>query len=140
MAARTHGRYHHWDLHFSCAGTVASLMVGFKHHPNLKSNFEACSRAPRSAIWLLPLGDELDERPVSSSAIFQDPYRAVRGRFDLAHPDLASLTLLVLGFGLATLAAARLGVDRTYYQPVDRGFESELRQRIERIRNRLNDR
>ena len=33
-----------------------------------------------------------------------------------------------------------LGVDRTYYQPVDRGFESELRQRIERIRNRLNDR
>ena len=33
-----------------------------------------------------------------------------------------------------------LGVDRTYYEPVDRGFESELRQRIERIRNRLNDR
>ena len=33
-----------------------------------------------------------------------------------------------------------LGVDRTYYQPVDRGFESKLRQRIERIRNRLNDR
>ena len=87
MAARTHGRYHHWDLHFSCAGTVASLMVGFKHHPNLKSNFEACSRAPRSAIWLLPLGDKLDERAVSSSAVFQDPYRAVRGRFNLAHPE-----------------------------------------------------
>ena len=31
-----------------------------------------------------------------------------------------------------------LGVDRTYYQPVDRGFESELRQRIEKIKNQLN--
>lgn len=31
-----------------------------------------------------------------------------------------------------------LGVDRTYYQPVDRGFESELRQRIDKIKKRLN--
>ena len=31
-----------------------------------------------------------------------------------------------------------LGVDRTYYQPVDRGFEAELRQRIDKIKKRLN--
>ena len=31
-----------------------------------------------------------------------------------------------------------LGVDRIYYQPVDRGFESELRQRNENIKKRLN--
>lgn len=30
-----------------------------------------------------------------------------------------------------------LGVDRTYYQPVDRGFESELKQRLSTIRKRL---
>ena len=29
-----------------------------------------------------------------------------------------------------------LGVDRTYYEPVDRGFESEIRQRMEAIRER----
>ncbi len=30
-----------------------------------------------------------------------------------------------------------LGVDREYYQPVDRGFESELKQRLETIRTKL---
>ena len=30
-----------------------------------------------------------------------------------------------------------LGVDRVYYEPVDRGFESELRERVVRIRKRL---
>jgi len=29
-----------------------------------------------------------------------------------------------------------LGVDRTYYEPVDRGFEAEIRQRLETIRER----
>ncbi len=32
-----------------------------------------------------------------------------------------------------------LGVDRTYYDPVDRGFESELKQRLARIRAILSD-
>ena len=32
-----------------------------------------------------------------------------------------------------------LGVDRTYYQPVDRGFESELKQRLETIRKKLKE-
>eukprot|EP00966_Prymnesium_polylepis_P291674 6736646-Prymnesium_polylepis.1 len=36
-------------------------------------------------------------------------------RFDFAQPDLAALALLVAGFGLATLAAHALGVDRTYF-------------------------
>ena len=36
------------------------------------------------------------------------------------------------------VAQEYLGVDRTYYQPVDRGFESELRQRINKIKKRLN--
>lgn len=31
-----------------------------------------------------------------------------------------------------------LGVDRTYYEPVDRGFEAELKQRLESIRQKLN--
>jgi putative ATPase len=31
-----------------------------------------------------------------------------------------------------------LGIDRQYYRPTDRGFEAELQQRIERIRERLN--
>jgi putative ATPase len=30
-----------------------------------------------------------------------------------------------------------LGVDRTYYEPVDRGFEAELKQRLQTIRHRL---
>ena len=30
-----------------------------------------------------------------------------------------------------------LGVERLYYQPVDRGFEAELLQRLETIRARL---
>ena len=30
-----------------------------------------------------------------------------------------------------------LGVDRTYYEPVDRGFEAELKQRLEAIREKL---
>ena len=30
-----------------------------------------------------------------------------------------------------------LGVDREYYQPVDRGFESEIKQRLEAIRKKL---
>ncbi|TWT93151.1 replication-associated recombination protein A [Neorhodopirellula pilleata] len=30
-----------------------------------------------------------------------------------------------------------LGVDRQYYQPVDRGFESEMKQRLTKIRERL---
>jgi len=30
-----------------------------------------------------------------------------------------------------------LGVDRTYYEPVDRGFESDLQQRVEEIRKKL---
>lgn len=30
-----------------------------------------------------------------------------------------------------------LGVDRTYYQPVDRGFEKELQQRLQRIKQQL---
>ena len=30
-----------------------------------------------------------------------------------------------------------LGVEREYYQPVDRGFESELQKRLERIREKL---
>jgi putative ATPase len=30
-----------------------------------------------------------------------------------------------------------LGVDRSYYKPVDRGFESELQQRLEEIKKRL---
>ncbi|MGY8749285.1 MAG: replication-associated recombination protein A [Pirellulales bacterium] len=30
-----------------------------------------------------------------------------------------------------------LGVDRTYYQPVDRGFESEIKKRLELIREKL---
>jgi len=30
-----------------------------------------------------------------------------------------------------------LGVDRVYYQPVDRGFETELAQRLEKIRSQL---
>ena len=30
-----------------------------------------------------------------------------------------------------------LGVERLYYQPVDRGFETELLQRLETIRARL---
>ncbi len=30
-----------------------------------------------------------------------------------------------------------LGVDQQYYQPVDRGFESELLQRLEKIRQKL---
>ena len=30
-----------------------------------------------------------------------------------------------------------LGVDRVYYEPVDRGFESELKQRLETIRKKL---
>jgi putative ATPase len=32
-----------------------------------------------------------------------------------------------------------LGVDRTYYRPVDRGFEAELARRLEAIRARLRD-
>jgi len=36
-------------------------------------------------------------------------------RFDYSAPDVASLGMLVCGFGLATLAAHRLGVDRTYF-------------------------
>ncbi len=32
-----------------------------------------------------------------------------------------------------------LGVDRTYYQPVPRGFEAELQQRLEEIRQRLKE-
>jgi len=36
-------------------------------------------------------------------------------RFDYAQPDVVSLAMLVCGFGLATLAAHRLGVDRTYF-------------------------
>ena len=30
-----------------------------------------------------------------------------------------------------------LGVDRTYYEPVDRGFESELRERLAVLRGKL---
>ena len=30
-----------------------------------------------------------------------------------------------------------LGVDRLYYEPVDRGFEAELKQRLETIREKL---
>ena len=30
-----------------------------------------------------------------------------------------------------------LGVDREYYQPVDRGFEAELKQRLVTIREKL---
>jgi len=36
-------------------------------------------------------------------------------RFDYAQPDMTALALLGFGFGLATLAAHRLGVDRTYF-------------------------
>jgi putative ATPase len=32
-----------------------------------------------------------------------------------------------------------LGVDRTYYEPVDRGFEQELQQRLKRIREQLRE-
>jgi len=32
-----------------------------------------------------------------------------------------------------------LGVDRVYYEPVDRGFETELKQRLETIREKLAD-
>ncbi len=32
-----------------------------------------------------------------------------------------------------------LGVDRQYYEPVDRGFESEIRRRLEEIRERRSD-
>ena len=35
--------------------------------------------------------------------------------FDFSAPDVASLALLIGGFGLATLATSRLGVDRTYF-------------------------
>ena len=35
--------------------------------------------------------------------------------FDYAAPDLVSLGMLAGGFGLASLAASRLGVDRTYF-------------------------
>lgn len=35
--------------------------------------------------------------------------------FDYSKPDYIALGLLVSGFGLATLAASRLGVDRTYF-------------------------
>lgn len=31
-----------------------------------------------------------------------------------------------------------LGVNRTYYEPVDRGFEKELQLRLEKIKKRLN--
>ena len=31
-----------------------------------------------------------------------------------------------------------LGVDRQYYQPVDRGFEAELGKRLQAIRKKLN--
>ena len=34
---------------------------------------------------------------------------------DLSAPDYASLAMIVTGFGLATMAAAALGVDRTYF-------------------------
>ena len=34
---------------------------------------------------------------------------------DLRRPDYVSLALLAVGFGLASLAAYRLGVDRTYF-------------------------
>ncbi|MCP4477450.1 MAG: replication-associated recombination protein A, partial [Planctomycetaceae bacterium] len=30
-----------------------------------------------------------------------------------------------------------LGVDRSYYQPVDRGFESEIKKRLDLIREKL---
>ena len=33
-----------------------------------------------------------------------------------------------------------LGVERIYYQPVERGFEAELARRLELIRARLRDR
>ena len=45
-----------------------------------------------------------------SQAAFQ--YLAL---FDYAHPDALSLSMVLSGFGLATLAAHRLGVDRTYF-------------------------
>tara|TARA_R110002049_G_scaffold47902_3_gene138517 strand:- start:34796 stop:36118 length:1323 start_codon:yes stop_codon:yes gene_type:complete len=32
-----------------------------------------------------------------------------------------------------------LGVDRTYYEPVDRGYEAELKTRLQKIRKRLKD-
>ena len=32
-----------------------------------------------------------------------------------------------------------LGVDRTYYEPVDRGFEAELQTRLAEIKRRLKD-
>lgn len=32
-----------------------------------------------------------------------------------------------------------LGVERTYYEPVERGFEAELKQRVEQLRRRLKD-
>jgi putative ATPase len=32
-----------------------------------------------------------------------------------------------------------LGVDREYYQPVDRGFEAELAERLKTIRERLRE-
>ena len=35
--------------------------------------------------------------------------------FDFSQPDYAALALLSSGFGLATLAANRLGLDRTYF-------------------------
>ena len=35
--------------------------------------------------------------------------------FDFASPDYASLALIVVGFGLASMATAALGVDRTYF-------------------------
>ena len=35
------------------------------------------------------------------------------------------------------VAQEYLGVDRTYYEPVDRGFEKELQQRLKRLREQL---
>ena len=39
----------------------------------------------------------------------------------------------------AIAAQEYLGVDRTYYEPVDRGYEQELRKRVAEIRKRLKE-
>jgi putative ATPase len=57
-----------------------------------------------------------------------------KGAADLGHGDGYQYSHSAEG-GVA--AQDYLGVDRTYYEPVDRGFEKELRQRLGEIKKRL---
>jgi len=119
------------------AAMQACEMVGLPEAQlTLSQTVAYLSLAPKSNAATTAIGsarrDVREQQIVPVPKHLRDSHYA--GAKDLGHGDGYQYSHNSEG-GVA--AQEYLGVDRTYYEPVDRGFESELRQRLAEIKKRL---